>query len=271
VEAHGSYRLREHFKEVEAEIARLEAQAAFPWPKEADVLRRRGLPPDARVLEVGCGPGFITERLLALVPGGSVTAIDNDPEMVQLARRRLAGIEGVDVREASVTETGFDDASFDIATARLVFQHLPGPERGLAELHRVLRPGGRLFVVDIDAGWEVLLDPEPPHMAEIGAAVERLRTDRGGDPRIGRKLPRLLQDAGFRDLAVDVVALHTSVDGGESVRQILGGMAMLDRLFDAGLISAEIRDDLREYGDRFERGELRVDGLLGTLVVSGAA
>jgi SAM-dependent methyltransferase len=235
------------------------------------VLRRQGLPVDARVLEVGCGPGFVTERLLALVSEGSVTARDSDPEMVTFARRRLGGFDRVEVLEASVQDSGFDDATFEAATARLVFQHLPNPEAALAELHRILRPGARLFITDGDAGWGLLLDPEPPHLDELTAALERLRSERGGNLRIGRKLPRLLSEAGFADLALDVVAIHSVLDGAESVSQVIGSTAMLQRLADAGLISRAVFDDLRDYGERFERGELEVDGLLGSLLVSGAA
>ncbi|CAN5158119.1 hypothetical protein BH18ACT12_BH18ACT12_24180 [soil metagenome] len=256
---------------MDAELARLEAQAANLWPKESAVLRRQGLPSDAHVLEVGCGPGFVTERLLDLLPDGSVTAIDNDPEMVALARRRLGGFENVEIREAPVTASGFPPATFDAATARLVFQHLPDPQSALAELRRVLRPGARLFITDIDNGWELLLEPEPPHLDKVTAAFDRLRGDRGGATRIGRRLPRLLADAGFTELMLEAVAIHTAIDGAESVSETIGGMAMVEQLVEAGLISSDVFEDLRAWVERFERGELVVDGRLCSLVVSGAA
>jgi SAM-dependent methyltransferase len=271
LETGGSYRLRQHFRDVDAELARLEAQAANLWPKEAAVLRRQGLPRDAHVLEVGCGPGFVTERLLDLLPDGSVTAIDNDPEMVALARRRLGELENVEILEASVEASGFSPATFDAATARLVFQHLPDPRPALIELRRVLRPGTRLFITDIDDGWELLLEPEPPHLDTLTTAFERLRSERGGNTRIGRRLPRLLADAGFTDLMLEAVAIHTVIDGGDSVTETIGGMAMVEQLVDAGLISADVFEDVRAWAERFERGELVVDGLLGSLLVSGAA
>jgi ubiquinone/menaquinone biosynthesis C-methylase UbiE len=145
VERRGSYRLREHFADVPAELARLEAQVAGFWGRESEVLRRRGLAEDACVLEIGCGPGFVTERLLALVPRGCVVGIDNDPCMVELAGRRLAGLQRVEVRLGSVSESGFAEAGFDAVTARLVVQHLPDPAEALAEIRRVLRPGGRFY------------------------------------------------------------------------------------------------------------------------------
>lgn len=271
MEAGGSYRIREHFADVDAELVRLEAQAAHLWPREGEVLRRQGLRSGARVLEVGCGPGFITERLLTLVPDGSVTGIDNDPYMIELAERRLSGRENLEFREASVTATRFLDATFDAATARLVFQHIPDPTAAVAELRRVLRPGGRLFITDIDNDWRLLLDPEPPHRDELDAAFAEMRTQQGANLTIGRRLPRMLANAGFTELALDVVAIHTLIDGGESVREVVGAVAMFEPLVDAGLLRREAFEAVREFTERYDRGEFQVDGLLALLVVSGAA
>jgi SAM-dependent methyltransferase len=271
VERRGSYRLQEDFGDVEAELARLESQAANVWAKESLVLRRQGLAPDARVLEIGCGPGFVTQRLLALVPDGSVTGIDNDPYMVELAQRRLAGLGRVDVRAGSVDATGFSDASFDVATARLVFQHLPDPMSALAELKRVLRPGGRLFVTDGDGGWGLLLDPEPSHFEQVSSAVAAMRTALGGNPAVGRRLPRMLADAGFTDLGLDVVVIHSVIDGTDSVAEVVPGVPTLEPLVEAGLLTREAFEAVGEFAERFRDGELQVDGLLGFFVVSGAA
>lgn len=267
----GSYRLQEHFPDVPAELARLEAQAASFWGKESDVLKRRGLAEDARVLEIGCGPGFATERLLALVPQGSVMGIDNDPYMVELAGRRLAGLERVEVRLGSVTATGFAEACFDAATARLIVQHLPDPVGSLAEIRRVLRPGGRVFVTDIDSKWGLLLDPEPDHFEEVSAAIGSLRRERGGDPTIGRRLPRLLAEAGFTDLALDVIAIHSVVDGPDSVAPVLPAVSTLEPLVEAKLLTREAFESLSEFEQRFQAGLLQVDGMFGLLVVTGTA
>ncbi len=271
MEQHGSYRLQEHFADIPAELARLEAQAASLWDKESEVLRRRGLREDARVLEIGCGPGFATERLLVLVPEGSVVGIDNDAYMVELAGRRLAGLERAEVRLGSVTETGFPEASFDAATARLVFQHLSDPLEALAEIRRVLRPDGRLFITDIDSRWGLLLDPEPSHFDEVSAATGAARRERGGDPSIGRRLPRLLVEAGFTELALDVIALHSVIDGPESVAQTLQAVSTFEPLVEANLLRREAFEAVREFESRYYAGDLQVDGMLGLLLVSGAA
>lgn len=271
MEQGGSYRLQEHFADVEAELVRLEAQAANVWPKESEVLRRQGLARDARVLEIGCGPGFVTERLLGLVPDGSVTGIDNDPYMIELAERRLAQLGGVEVRTGSVSATGFSDASFDAATARLVFQHLPDPVPALAELRRVLRPGGRLFVTDIDSSWGLLLDPEPPHFEEVNAAIAAMRTARGGNPTLGRRLPVMLAETGFTELALDLVVIHSVIDGTDTVANVLPAVATLEPLIEAGLLTRDAFEAVRVFDERFRDGKLKVEGVLVMFVVSGAA
>jgi SAM-dependent methyltransferase len=94
-----------------------------------------------RVLEAGCGPGELAERVRAEL-GAAVAAIDISPRMVELARAR-----GVDAREGDVQALPFADAEFDCAIAAWMLYHVPDVPRSLAELARVLEPGGRLVAV----------------------------------------------------------------------------------------------------------------------------
>lgn len=90
------------------------------------------------VLEVGCGEGELAERIVREL-GVSLVALDQSPRMVELARAR-----GVDARTGDVQDMPFTDASFDVVVAAWMLFHVPELERGLAEIVRVLRPGGRL-------------------------------------------------------------------------------------------------------------------------------
>jgi SAM-dependent methyltransferase len=94
-----------------------------------------------RVLEVGGGPGELAARLGDAL-GTAVTMLDVSPRMVELARRR-----GVDAHVGDVQELPFEDRSFDSAVAAWMLFHVPDLDRGLSELARVLRPGGRLVAV----------------------------------------------------------------------------------------------------------------------------
>ena len=94
-----------------------------------------------RVLEVGCGWGELAEWI-AGETGADVVATDLSPRMVELARER-----GVDAQVADVQRLPFADGEFDVAVAAWMLYHVPELERAIAELARVLRPGGRLVAV----------------------------------------------------------------------------------------------------------------------------
>jgi SAM-dependent methyltransferase len=93
------------------------------------------------VLEVGGGPGELAERI-ARELGAEVVMVDSSPRMVELARAR-----GVDARVGDVQELPFGHGEFDCAVAAWMLYHVPDLDRGLSELKRVLRPGGRLVAV----------------------------------------------------------------------------------------------------------------------------
>jgi SAM-dependent methyltransferase len=118
-----------------------------------------------RVLEVGCGPGELAARIKDEL-GADVVAVDISPRMVELAHGR-----GIDARVGDVQELPFAAGSFDCAVAAWMLYHVPHPDRALAELARVLEPGGRLVAVTN------ALD----HLRELRALLG-LPTDRADHP-----------------------------------------------------------------------------------------
>ena len=133
-----------------------------------------------RVLEVGGGPGELAVRIAAQT-GAAVAMLDTSPRMVELAR----GI-GVDAEVGDVQDLPFEDAAFDCAVAAWMLYHVPDLDRGLAELKRVLRPGGRLVAVTN------ALD----HLAELrelagSRAWPRVFTRENGRAILGRHFPRV--------------------------------------------------------------------------------
>lgn len=107
-----------------------------------------GLLPDTWVIgDLGCGTGQLLPLLSPLVT--RVIGIDNSGEMLTAARARAAHLPNVDVRSGSLEALPLDDQSLDAAVMMLVLHHLPAPARALAEARRVLKPGGRLLVVDM--------------------------------------------------------------------------------------------------------------------------
>lgn len=101
----------------------------------------------ANILDVGSGAGQIAKHVLRYAdPGASVTCTDLSRRMLRRARTRLKSGQPRFVA-ADLTYLPFDDRSFDCITCGYVLEHLPDPEPGLAEISRVLRPGGRMFLL----------------------------------------------------------------------------------------------------------------------------
>jgi demethylmenaquinone methyltransferase/2-methoxy-6-polyprenyl-1,4-benzoquinol methylase/phosphoethanolamine N-methyltransferase len=111
-----------------------------------------GLQPGDSLLDVGCGPGSVTiPAKKRLGTNGRAAGIDPSPEMIARARQNAAqkGLD-IDFRVGVIEDLPFPDATFDVVTASLMIHHLPGDLKasGLAEVYRVLKPGGRLLIAD---------------------------------------------------------------------------------------------------------------------------
>jgi SAM-dependent methyltransferase len=131
-------------------------------------------PDGARVLEVGCGPGHLSIRL-ARQHGLEVTGLDLDPAMIARARANADRSRDGDERRPSflvgdVAALAFPDGSFDLVVSTLSLHHWADPTAGLAEIGRVLRPGGRALVWDLRPGAR----PHPfgPRHAHLPDPVE---------------------------------------------------------------------------------------------------
>jgi len=135
-------------------------------------------PPDARVLDIACGTGVPCLGLATrLAPEGVVFATDLAPEMVAATGRRAhaLGIRNLEMRVADANHLPFGDASFDAVTCAFGLMFVPDPPAAIAEMRRVLKPGGRLAVMVWDEASkspfftvmngpvrEILQAPPPP-------------------------------------------------------------------------------------------------------------
>ncbi|MBW3653148.1 MAG: methyltransferase domain-containing protein [Actinobacteria bacterium] len=172
--------------------------------------------PGMRVLDVATGPGHIAGR--ALARGARCTGIDIAPEMLAVARRRYPGLELI---EADADQRlPFEDRCFDAVVGGFVLNHLPRPERALAEFARVLAPAG----VAAFAVWD-----RPERMRVTGViseAIEEVGVERppdlagGPDPyRFAdeSEFARALRAAGYDAVAVQTIALTQHVRGADQL------------------------------------------------------
>jgi ubiquinone/menaquinone biosynthesis C-methylase UbiE len=159
------------------------------------------------LLDIGAGPGLLIADMAAVVgPRGHVIGLEISDSMLALARRRFASstiADRITLVEGDAAALPFPDASFDAATSTQVYEYLPDVDQALAELYRVLRPGGRALILDTDWASIVWNTTDEPRMDRVLAAwVERF-----ADPHLPRSLSRRLRDAGFRIRRRDVLAL----------------------------------------------------------------
>ena len=148
--------------------------------------------PGDSVLDVGCGTGEVTLPAKSLAKDGKVYGIDPAPEMIAVARSKAArkGLE-IDFRVGVIESLPFPDSSLDVATSSLMMHHLPDDlkVRGLAEIYRVLKPGGRLLIADF-------MRPTGSFLNHLFIAFTRHQALESGI----EDLEKLLIDAGFSQI-----------------------------------------------------------------------
>jgi len=159
----------------------------------------------ARVLEIGCGPHGCLDLLSERVgPSGSVVGIERSQEAVDMAREMIQarGLKNVEVLCGDARSTELAPASFDLVTSRLVLVNVPEPRQIVAEAVALVKPGG--WVAFHEADWLAsICDPPSEAWTEFVELFVTYSERNGIDPFIGRKVPRLLRDAGVQDVQVN--------------------------------------------------------------------
>jgi ubiquinone/menaquinone biosynthesis C-methylase UbiE len=161
------------------------------------------LEPGTRLLDVGCGPGTVTADLARRVPDGSVLGVDRSADVVERARQEFAspGPGNLGFAVADAYALGFADGSFDVVFSHQMLQHLARPADAVAEMRRVLRPGGLLAVRDADYGafawW-----PADPMLDRWMALYHDVTRRNGAEADGGRHLKAWVRAGGFAELRV---------------------------------------------------------------------
>jgi len=142
-----------------------------------------------RVLEIGCGTGNVTVRVKRDEPGADVVGADPDPLALARAQRKARGLTGIRFERAYAQELPFADEEFDRVLSSMMLHHLGDDVKAgaAAEIHRVLRPGGTLHIVDIGG----------PMTAHDGFAARRMLRSPHISGSLGDAIPRLLRSVGF--------------------------------------------------------------------------
>ena len=182
----------------------------FSEPLADEFVGVADLGPGQRALDVGCGPGALTARLVDVVGVPAVAAVDPSEPFVEAARARFPGL---DVRVAAAEELPFADATFDASLAQLVVHFMRDPVAGLREMARVTRPGGTVAATvwnhasgngPLSLFWEAVRAVDPQEEGEDDYAGVR-----EGD------LARLFEAAGLASAEQSVLTVHVPFESFE--------------------------------------------------------
>lgn len=239
------------------EVASRRSEATYMTP---DVVEQRravraalALGQGERVLDIGSGAGLLAHELAAEVgAGGSVDGVDQSESMLALARRRRPSDEAAEVRfvAGDACALPFADGSFDAAVATQVYEYVHDMPAALGEAFRVLRPGGRLLVLDTDWGSIVWHSRDAERMRRMLAAWDEHLVD----PYLPRRLTRLLSDARFSLACCEAIPL---LNAGYDPNTLSAGLMRFITEFvpgRQGLTEADAQawaEDLKALGDDY--------------------
>jgi ubiquinone/menaquinone biosynthesis C-methylase UbiE len=231
------------------EVERYRFMAERARVDEAAHWERAGIRPGAVVADVGSGPAAVSVVLAGIVgPAGRVIAVERDEAARARARAVVAaaGAETVEVVAGTATDTGIPPRSVDVVVVRHVLAHNgPDEQRIVDHLAQLVRPGGSVYLVDIDGTAARVLDGDPD-LDQLGDAYLEWHRRRGNDLLTGLRLARLLTRAGLE------VVLH---EGRYTIARPPPGVrppswAAREALVEEGLATA---DDVRRWEAAFAR------------------
>lgn len=237
----------DHWREIEDErVARYEEMFVWQDAHKA-LLAPAELGPGQRVMDLGAGPGFFAGGLADLVtPNGSVDGVDINARFVADANARFADNPAVNFHQVEDHRLPFDDATFDRVICKNVLEYVPDLAGTLTEIRRVLKPDGRIHVIDSDWGFVIVQPWDKDTVSRFFEAA----APAFNEPYIGRRIGGLLTDAGY---AHPAIRLSPFVDTGGRGLHVLRNMASYIRQFQT-LPDDEVEALLAEVEAELEAG-----------------
>ncbi len=222
-----------------AHVSALDVMAQFPGIRrlKARALEHLDPHPGMTAVDVGCGTGEDAQGLAVTVaPEGRAIGVDVSTVMVAEARRRAEAVGNPALFEAGPADAlPLGDSSVDVLRCERVLQHVPEPEGCVAEMLRVLRPGGRIALIDTDWRSLVLWPGDP----DVAASIRDAWAANFANPAAGSQLVDLLHRTGFTEttLTAEVLVLRPTDAGNRPPVSLMAATAV-----HSGQLSEEVVD-----------------------------
>lgn len=205
-----------------------------------------------RVLDVGSGPGFLAGAIAEAVgSSGAVFGVDISAPLLAVARSHCAHQSWVGFRDADAAQLPFPDHDFDAVISTQVLEYVRDVDAVLAEIHRVVRPGGRVAIVDTDWDSIVWHSPNRERMNRILAAWEQHAVN----PHLPRTMANRLRHAGFRVELQQVIPLFNPAYDENTYSNRIIDLIVPFLIGRNGITRDEAEAwarELRQFGDRGE-------------------
>jgi arsenite methyltransferase len=168
--------------------------------------------PGERIVDIGCGPGLLAFELSPAVGcSGAIVGIDSSSAMIRLANERCCELQNVEFAAGDAVNLQIEDASVDAVCCTQVLLYVADIETAIAEMFRILKPGGRVFVLETDWRSAVLHSNDDVLSEAIIGAWDKAVPS----PRLPARLRPLLHGAGFCSVQVNVITnTSTSCEAG---------------------------------------------------------
>ncbi len=219
----GTYDFGE-FSDNEKELDRLISQAKVGVDLEKNLLTNAGLKEGMDVLDIACGPGVVSCEMAKMVKPGTVTGVDINEKLIQVAKEysKQIKVTNADFSVGNAYELSFPENSFDFVYARFVFQHLEDCQKVVDSIYKVLRPNGIICITDVDDSW-LTLYPTTESFIEITESARKSQKEYGGDRLVGRKLGHYLHTGNFNNVNTKITPVTSNDIGLKNFLDITTG------------------------------------------------
>ena len=200
------------------------------------------------VLEVGSGLGILAHLVAERHPDSSITGIEISDELIDRAIADFADAMNLQFTKDDAHAMNLLDSSFDVAYCRYLLEHVQNPEVVLREIHRVLKPGGKIFIQENN----ILINafyPDCPAFNLVWEKFAEVQAELGGDAQIGKKLFSLLNTNGYGSIELSIApeihhyGMPTFVPW---IQNLIGNIdGARNNLIDIGALEPAVIDDAK--------------------------
>ncbi|MBL0319268.1 MAG: methyltransferase domain-containing protein [Alphaproteobacteria bacterium] len=199
------------------------------------------MPRNSIIVDLGCGPGNITSAIEEKFQC-KVIGLDNSAERINHARTKFTS-QNIDFLHGNVYSLPFDDEKIDLVFSRFLLEHLREPLKAIAEMFRIIKPGGTILIQEIDYQYQGNYPEIGWPQEDVSSLLTLLRKSTGFDGNIGRKLYSYLFQAGFKDIDVSISGYNVfagSISNNDLYQKTLEFQAIESNLKQMDLLQGEI-------------------------------